>query len=83
MAANLYTLQSSNIRRTWMLFIVFFIVFVGLGYFISVYYGDPSILVFAAIFCIVYSLISYYSSASIALWLARAKEIQKADNPML
>jgi heat shock protein HtpX len=83
MAANLYTLQSSNIRRTWLLFVVFFIVFLALGYFISVYYGDPDILVFAAIFCIVYSLISYYSSASIALGLAKAKEIQKADNPTL
>jgi heat shock protein HtpX len=83
MATNLYTLQASNIRRTWVLFIVFFVVFLGLGYFISLYYGDPSILVFAAIFCVVYSLISYYSSASIALALARAQEIQKADNPML
>ena len=47
MATNLYTLQASNIRRTWVLFIVFFVVFLGLGYFISLYYGDPSILVFA------------------------------------
>jgi heat shock protein HtpX len=83
MAANLYTLQSSNIRRTWLLFIVFFIVIGALGYFISAYYGDPSILVFALIFCVVYSLISYYSSAQIALSLARAKPIEKADNPML
>jgi heat shock protein HtpX len=83
MAANLYTLQSSNIRRTWMLFIGFFIVFGALGYSISAYYGDPSYLVFALIFSVVYSFISYYSSASIALSLARAKEIQKSDNPML
>jgi heat shock protein HtpX len=83
MAANLYTLQSSNVRRTWLLFIVFFLVFGGLGYAISMYYGDPSFLIFAIIFSVVYSFISYYSSASIALSLARAKEIQKVDNPML
>ena len=41
------------------------------------------ILIFALIFCVVYSLISYYSSAKIALSLARAKPIEKADNPML
>jgi heat shock protein HtpX len=83
MAKNIYTYQASNIRRTWLLFIVFFLVFGALGYFISVYYQDPSILVFALIFSVVYSLISYYSSAKIALSLARAKEIQKSDNPML
>ncbi len=81
--ANLYTYQSSNIRRTWLLFVIFFIVFAALGYAISGYYGDPSYLAFALIFSVVYSFISYYSSASIALSLARAKEIQKSDNPAL
>jgi heat shock protein HtpX len=83
MAANLYTLQSSNVRRTWLLFIVFFLVVGGLGYAISMYYGDPSFLIFALIFSVVYSFISYYSSASIALSLAKAKPVTKADNPML
>lgn len=83
MAANLYTLQASNVRRTWMLFIVFFLVFGALGYAISEYYGDPSFLIFAIIFSIVYSFISYYASAKIALSLAKAKPVSKADNPML
>jgi heat shock protein HtpX len=81
--ANLYSYQDSNIRRTWLLFFVFFVVVSALGYCISAYYGDPSFLIFAVIFSVVYSFISYYSSASIALSLARAKPIQKADNPML
>ena len=55
----------------------------GLGYAISMYYGDPSFLIFALIFSVVYSFISYYSSASIALSLAKAKPVAKADNPML
>jgi heat shock protein HtpX len=65
------------------LFIVFFLVIGGLGYAISMYYGDPSFLIFAIIFSVVYSFISYYSSASIALSLAKAKPVTKADNPML
>jgi heat shock protein HtpX len=65
------------------LFIVFFLVVGGLGYAISMYYGDPSFLIFALIFSVVYSFISYYSSASIALSLAKAKPVTKADNPML
>jgi heat shock protein HtpX len=65
------------------LFVVFFLVVIGLGYAISMYYGDPSFLIFAIIFSVVYSFISYYSSASIALSLAKAKPVTKADNPML
>ncbi|MGC9599016.1 MAG: M48 family metallopeptidase [Minisyncoccia bacterium] len=81
--ANLYTYQSANVRRTWVLFVVFFVVVVGIGYVFSQAYGDPSFIVFALIFSVVYSLISYYSSAAIALSLARAKPIEKSDNPML
>jgi heat shock protein HtpX len=83
MATNLYDLQSSNVRRTWLLFLVFFIVVVGIGYVFTEAYGDPSFLAFAVIFTVVYSLISYYSSATIALKLARAQEVKKEDNPML
>ena len=81
--ANLYTYQSSNIRRTWLMFFVFFVVIVAIGYVFTEAYGDPSFLIFAVIFSVVYSLISYYSSAKIALSMARAQEIQKSDNPML
>src|ERR1035437_6297518 len=83
MTTNLYQLQSSNIRRTGILFVVFFAVVVGIGYVFSQAYGDPSFLIFAVVFTVVYSFISYYSSATIALKLARAQKIKKADNPML
>ena len=65
------------------MFIVFFAVVVGIGYVFSEAYGDPSFVIFAVIFSVVYSLISYYSSAKIALSMAKAQEIQKADNPLL
>lgn len=81
--ANLYQYQSSNIHKTWIMFIVFFVVVVGIGYVFAMAYGDPSFVVFAAIFSIIYSFISYYSSAKIALSMARAQEIQKNDNPTL
>ncbi len=81
--ANLYQYQSQNIRRTWLLFAVFFVIILGLGYSLTMAYGDPSFIMFAGIFSIVYALISYYSSAKIALSLARAQEIQKTDNPDL
>jgi heat shock protein HtpX len=80
---NLYQYQSANIHRTWLLFIIFFVVILGIGYVFSQVYGDPSFIIFAGIFSIAYSLISYFASAKIALSLARAQEIQKSDNPML
>jgi len=81
--ANLYTYQASNIRRTWLLFIVFIAVVLAIGYVFSEAYGDPSFLIFAGIFSVVYSFISYWWSAGIALALARATPIEKRDNPML
>lgn len=81
--ANLYTYQSSNTRRTWLLFVVFFIVIVGLGWLFSYVYGDYSILLFAIIFSVIYSMISYWSSASIALAMARAKPVSKQEAPQL
>lgn len=65
------------------MFVVFFIILGAIGYSISAYYGDPTFLIGAIIFSVVYSFISYYASASIALSLARAQEIQKTDNPTL
>lgn len=65
------------------MFGVFFVVFAALGYAISMAYGSWEYLIFAMVFSVVYSLISYYSSASIALTLARAQPVEKADNPML
>lgn len=65
------------------MFIIFFAVVVGIGYVFSRVYGDLNFIIFAAIFSIVYSFVSYYSSASIALMLARAVPIEKKDNSML
>ena len=65
------------------MFAVFFVVVVGIGYVFAQAYGDPSYIVFALIFSIIYSLISYYSSAKIALALARAQPIERRDNPTL
>ncbi len=81
--ANLYQYQSQNVRRTWILFVVFFVVVIGIGYVFSMAYNDWGFVVFAIIFTVIYSLISYYSSASIALALAKAQPIEQKDNPAL
>ncbi len=83
MSATLYTYKESNIRRTWMLFTVFLIVVISLGWVFAQVYGNENILVFAVLFSIFTSFISYWSSDKIALAMARAVPIAKKDNPAL
>ncbi len=81
--ATLYTFQSQNIRRTWMLFSVFFVVVIAIGWVFSQVYNNQVILFFAVGFSIISSLISYWSSDKIALALAHAVPIKSEDNPTL
>jgi heat shock protein HtpX len=79
MSSNLYTHQSKNITKTWILMSMFFIVVVGLGWFFSYYYQNPSILYFFVIFSIVMNITSFWFSHKIVLTLAGAKEAKKAE----
>lgn len=69
---TLYSNQSQNIRKTWMLMTIFFIVVIGIGYFFSLYYNNPSILVFFVIFSVLMNIISYWYSDKIVLSMAGA-----------
>jgi heat shock protein HtpX len=80
---TLYTEKDSNIRRTWGLFVAFFIVIIALGWLFARIYGNDNIIIFASIFSILSAIISYWSSDKIALFMARAQEIQKSDAPDL
>jgi heat shock protein HtpX len=80
---TLYTHQSANIRRTWMIMIVFFVIVIALGWFVSYYYNNPGILYIAVIFSIVMNIGSYWFSDKIVIALTGAKPVQKSDNPEL
>ena len=58
---------------------MFFIVVIGLGWFFSYYYQNPSILYFFVIFSIVMNITSFWFSHKIVLTLAGAKEAKKEE----
>ena len=70
--ATLYTHQSKNITKTWLLMTTFFVLVIGLGWFFSQYYGNPSILVFFVVFSIAMNIASYWFSDKIVLSLSGA-----------
>ncbi|OGI65907.1 zinc metalloprotease HtpX [Candidatus Nomurabacteria bacterium RIFCSPLOWO2_02_FULL_40_10] len=77
--ASLYTHQSKNITKTWLLMTVFFVVVIFLGWFFSIYYNNPSILYFFVAFSILMNFFSYWFSDKIVLRLAGAKEAKREE----
>mgnify|MGYP001578208421 FL=1 len=80
---TLYANKASNIRRTWLLFTVFLVVVIGIGWAFSRIYANPSILYFAVIFSILMNVVAYWYSDKIVLKMARAVPIEKKDAPEL
>lgn len=78
--ATLYTQQSRNVWRTWLLMCLFFVIVIAIGYFISYYYDNPAILVIAVIFALAMNMTSYWYSDKISLSLARAVPANREDN---
>ncbi|PIQ67995.1 MAG: zinc metalloprotease HtpX [Candidatus Taylorbacteria bacterium CG11_big_fil_rev_8_21_14_0_20_46_11] len=77
--ASLYTHQSENIRKTWLLMVVFLAVVIALGWFLSYYYGNPAILYFAIIFSLVMNVGSYWWSDKIVLKLTGARPASREE----
>jgi len=81
--ATLYSQADSNVRRTWVLMLMFFIVVVGLGWALSYALNNQAILYVAVGLSLVMNVGSYWFSDKIALATNGAKPIEKADNPEL
>ena len=79
MTPSLYTEQSKNVTKTWLLMTVFFVVIILFGWFFSFYYGNPNILYIFVAFSILMNVFSYWFSDKIVLKLAGAKEAKREE----
>ncbi len=76
---DLYAERAKNIRRTWALVIGFLIVVVAVGYAISWYYGNPSILYIAIVVAIVTNFYAYWASDTLVLSLNHARPASREE----
>ncbi len=80
---TLYANRASNIRRTWLLFTVFLIVVISIGWAFSRIYANPSILYFAVVFSVLMNVVAYWYSDKIVLKMARAVPVEHKAAPEL
>lgn len=80
---NLYTQQSSNIHKTWLLMTLFFSIVIAIGWVFAQAFGNPNILYVAIVFSIVMNVISYWFSDRIVLAMHRAEPVEMKSNPEL
>jgi heat shock protein HtpX len=77
---NLYTHQDSNTRKTWFLMVIFLVLVIFIGWFISFYFNSPIILYVAVAFSIFMNFFSYWYSDKIVIKLSGAKPVTREQN---
>lgn len=77
--SNLYQERSNNLFRTWALMLGFFLVVMAIGWAISWYYGDVSILYIAVGIALFMNVGSYWFSDKIVLSMTGAKPASREE----
>ncbi len=77
--ATLYTQQSNNVWKTWLLMTVFFVIITLLGFFFSQRYGNPNFLYLFFGISILMNIGAYWFSDKIVLSLSSAKEAKREE----
>lgn len=84
MATTLYSQQSKNIAKTWVLMTSVLLAIILVGFVLAYLYGDPSILYIAIIISLLMNVGAYWFSDSIVLSMANAQPIvSRQDYPEL
>jgi heat shock protein HtpX len=77
--ATLYTHQSENVRKTWLLMTGFLVVVIGIGFLFSRLYGNPNILYGLIAFSVIMNIVSFWYSDKIALSTSGAHQADSAQ----
>lgn len=80
---DIYGHKDANIRKTWALLTFFFVIVIGFGYALNIYFDNPTILVIAVIMSIGTSVMSYWYSDKMVLAMANARPIERRSAPDL
>jgi heat shock protein HtpX len=81
--ATLYTHQRSNVAKTWVIMVLFFVIVIALGWFISYYYQNPLILYVAVLLSIVMNVVGYWFSDRVVISLTGAKPVTRESHTEL
>lgn len=81
----MYNEIASNKRKSVILIILFTIFIIGLGYILSIGFGDGSygLMVLAIVVSLLMTIVSYFQGDKIALWSTGARPISKEENKYL
>jgi heat shock protein HtpX len=79
----MYRAIAANKRNTVLIMAVFVALISAIGYVVSLYFGDTSIVFWVIGGAAVYALIQYFAASSLALAMTGAQQIEKKDNPRL
>lgn len=77
--ASIYSHRDSNILRTWIIFAIFLIIVIGLGWFFSYYFNSQDILIIAVIFALIMNITAYWFSDKIVLAMHRAHLVTREN----
>ncbi len=78
--ATLYTEQSKNVSKTWLLMSMFFVIVIAIGFVFAQYYRNSNILYFFIIFSIGMNIASYWYSDKITLAVSRARPVKREED---
>lgn len=79
----MYSSIAKNKRNTILIMALFVGIIGGIGWLVSVYYGNTYITPIIIGVAAVYALIQYFAAGKLAVAMTGAKEIEKRDNPRL
>jgi heat shock protein HtpX len=77
--ASLYSHQASNIRKTWLLMLGFFLLIIIVGFALSFIYNNANFLYYAVLFSVALNISAYWFSDKLVLSMANARRIESRE----